>query len=87
MRLDENLVLKLKLPNFFEKLFSAVKRLYESLNYVVRSFTTFEKVEVQENWEYQIDPLTHLRVLKVERDPMALSKTRNALKELFRTSE
>lgn len=87
IKLDKNLVPRLELSNVLGKLFSAIKQLYESVTYVVKSFAKIENLTVQENWLYQIDPLTNLRLLKVEKDPMALSKTKNILKDLFQTSE
>lgn len=84
---NKNLVQGLALPNVLEKLFSAVKRIFESASYIARNLTSLERVEIQENWEYEIDHLTNLQILKVEKDPMALVKTRNALRELFQISE
>jgi hypothetical protein len=87
MRPDKSIGVTLEIPDVIGTLLSAIKRLFTSVTYVVKSLTEIGALEIRENWEYQIDPTTHLRILKVEKDPMALKRTRNALRDLFQTSE
>lgn len=74
---------KLELPNVFEKIFSVIRKICDSFGSVIKKFSVSRSLEVHENWRYRIDPETSIAVLEVERDPNAINKTRNALRDLF----
>lgn len=83
MKLDQNLFMKLEIPNVLGKIFSAFKQLFNTVATIAHRLSNIEKLGIEENWTYQTNPITGISILKVEKDPMAVKKTRNALKDLF----
>jgi hypothetical protein len=76
-RLDE-------LPNVFSKIFSTIRKVFDSFSGIVRKLSIMHKsLETHEVWTYRIDEETGIRILDVERDELAIDKTRNALQDLF----
>jgi len=84
MELGETFSFNLELPNVFKSIFSIIRRIYDSFNAIFKKLSIIRKtLIVREVWAYQIDEETGIRILNVEKDSLALDKTRNELRDLF----
>ena len=81
--LEKGIFVELQIPNVFEKIFSTIKNVFSHFTRTLEKLSMIKSVEIQENWTYGIDLEKGIEVLKVEKDQMAVKKTRNALRDLF----
>jgi len=68
--------------NSFENILAGIESVFKSFANFVRRVATFGQ-GVEEFWEYYEDEDTGLMILRVEKDSLAVAKTRNALRDLF----
>lgn len=87
IKLNNDVLISLKIPNIFGNLLSAFQQMFNSMSVAVRNFTMIENMDVflkvKENWNFEVDHVTGVSYLKVEHDDSAISKTRNVLHYLF----
>ena len=81
--LEKGIFIEVQIPNVFEKIFSVIKNVFSHCTRTLKKLSLVEPLEIQENWTYMIDLKKGIEVLKVEKDQMALRKTRNALRDLY----
>lgn len=83
--------LKLNMPNVIGNLISAIQRIYNSFSVALQNFAKIESeiriisplFRVKENWDFVLDSVYNISILKTDKDETAIFRTRNILHDLF----
>ena len=90
-KLQNDPSINLNVPNVLGNLISAIQKIFSSVSSVVNTFSKIQTetkivstfFKVNENWNFELDVDTNINCLKIEREEMAIIKTRNVLRDLF----